>query len=321
MDFMVMMAKGLPEQTVAEAVARCKSAVIEPKLDGWRIIVEKKGGVLRIFKPNRDKKKAPIEYTAQVPELVALLAHLPDNTVLDGELVKQSYDAVAGRWINDFHGIQTAMASIVGGPKGLQQELARRDLQFVAFDALEIDGTDISGQPMRERYRLLTLLLEATGILAAAHGGVVQVITQMPATQDVYEDLTKMGMEGVVVKDTEAVYGFNKRGYGWFKIKATRTIDCAVMDVLIDGKGQHVGKAGRMVVGQWKDGELVEVAKVNCLNNQQRIEATVNPDAFVGRVLEVKIYGWDKDGPRHPTPMRFRDDKNATPEECAYARI
>ena len=320
MDYMVQMAKGLDEQTVAEAVAKCKHAVIEPKLDGWRGIVTKQDGVARLFKPSRHKDKAAIEYTAQVPELMALMAHLPDGTILDGELVKQRFDAETGLYVNDFHGIQTAMATDVNGKKQIQQRHAREQLQFVAFDAIQIDGNDIAAQPLSKRHELLVLVIDAYGIRQASNG-MVTVIAQMDATQEVCDDLVNLGMEGVVVKDTTKPYGFGKRGHGWFKIKATRTIDCVVMEVVMDGKGQHLGKAGKMVVGQFLAGELTKVAKVNCLNNAQRDEATKHPERFVGRVIEVKIYGWDKDGPRHPTPMRFRDDKDATPEECAYARI
>lgn len=315
-DFLPQMAKGLPDQTVAAAAAKCKSPVIEPKLDGWRgLVYVDESGAVRIFKPSRHKDKASIEYTAQVPELVAAMGNLPADTILDGEIVAQSFDAEEGIWVNDFHLVQTAMASDINGKKAIAQKAARLQLQFVAFDVLRIGGTQVSSRPLRERREVLQSTLEAYSISTSW----VQLIIQLPATQQDHDDLVALGMEGSVIKDLDAPYAFAKRGHGFFKIKTTRTIDCVVMDVLQDGKGQHVGLAGRMVVGQWRDGELVEVAKVNCLNNQHRAEATHQPERFVGQVLEVKIYGWiDGDAPRHPTPLRFREDKPA--DACLWAQ-
>lgn len=91
----------------------------------------------------------------------------------------------------------------------------------------------------------------------------------------------------------------------------------------MDGKGRNEGLAGRMVVGQYQElGDVVELVKVcvvNCLNDKQRADATAHPEKYEGQVIEVKIYGWDKDGPRHPTPLRFREDK--TPAECVLSRV
>lgn len=313
---MVQMAKGLDPQTVAAAVAKCKDAVMEPKLDGWRGIVVVEEERARLYKPSRHKSKAAIEYTEQVPELLTELAKLPAGTILDGEIVMQSFDAETGLWSSDFHGIQTAMASGVDGPKAMAQKLARQKLQFVAFDVLVMgdgaDALDLSGQPFSRRRTILEQLHGAY----ALNTNLVQVIAQFDATQEIHDDLVGMGMEGTVIKCRTATYAFAKRGYGWFKIKSTRTMDTVVMQVVMDGKGQHAGLAGRMTVGQYKDGELVQVATVNCLNNAQRLEATNFPERFEGTVLEVKIYGWDKDGPRHPTPLRFRADRDA--ESCIY---
>lgn len=41
-----------------------------------------------------------------------------------------------------------------------------------------------------------------------------------------------------------------------------------------------------------------------------------NPNAFIGRVLEMKHYGVLKDGLRHPTFVRWREDKEAT--DCTF---
>jgi ATP-dependent DNA ligase len=304
MDFRAQWAKDVG-QTVAEAVAKCQDPILEPKYDGWRCIAIRTATGVEIYNPSRNSDPSK-RYTGQLPELEADLMKLPVGTILDGELVRMSYDADAGRWDNDFYAIHTCMRT-----KDITKVAPSREgITYIVFDC---PTGDIATQPLRVRRDYIQTLLTMHGLER------VTLTSQMPATQAVHDDLVGLGFEGTVVKDQAKPYAFAKRGHGWFKVKNTRTIDCVVMEVVMDGKGQHAGKAGRMHVGQYQDGQLVRVASVNCLNDKQRAEATAHPERFEGEVIEVKIYGWDKDGPRHPTPLRFRKDK--TPTECVWSKV
>ncbi len=306
MDFRVQMAKDVGK-TVAEAVAKCTSPVMEPKYDGWRCIVIRTEAGVDVYKPSRNSEPSK-RYNGKLPELEADLMRLPVGAILDGELVAMSLDVDTGRWINDFFRIHTCMRSTTTIPA------QRAGIKLIAFDIIHDGDRVCFGKDLpTRRARIESMLLEAGCQM-------VELTIQMPATQDNHDELVGLGFEGSVVKDTSKPYAFAKRGHGWFKIKDIRTIDCIVMEVVMDGKGQHLGKAGRMVVGQMKDGELTPVCSVNCLNNAHRDEATANPAGQVGRVIEVKIYGWTVEGPRHPTPMRFRDG-DKLPTECTWSRV
>lgn len=308
MDFRAQWAKDVGK-TVAEAVAKCADPIMEPKYDGWRCIAIRTATGVEIYNPSRNSDPSK-RYTGQMPELEADLAKLPVGTILDGELVRMSLDVESGKWNNDFYSIHTCMRT-----KDITKTRELREgVKLIAFDLIRYDGDESIAHEMLDIRR--SILGDAIQDHRLER---VEMTMQLPATQENHDQLVAMGFEGTVVKDQVKPYAFAKRGHGWFKVKDVRTIDCVVMEVVMDGKGQHLGKAGRMHVGQYRDGQLVRVASVNCLDNAQRDDATAHPEKYENEVIEVKIYGWDKDGPRHPTPLRFRSDK--TPEECVWSKV
>lgn len=302
MDFKVQLAKDVGS-TIADALAKCSNAVMEPKYDGWRCIVIRHANGVDVY--NRSQKC----YTGQLPELEADLMKLPVGTILDGELVCMAYNVESGMWDNDFFRIHTVMRSKVTVPA------QRAGIRLVAFDAIEHRGErHIANDTLAERRETVQELISEYGL------SMVELTIQMAATQANHDELVGMGFEGTVIKDETKPYAFGKRGHGWFKIKATVTIDCVVMGLPLDGKGQYVGQVGRMALGQVQGAELVERCKTNAPNNGQRREMTDHPDRYLGRVAEIKVYGWHEDGtPRHPTFLRWREDKPAI--ECTWSEV
>jgi DNA ligase-1 len=285
--------------TVEAAVAKCRRAIMEPKYDGWRALLVREADGTRVF--SRTGK----DYTAQVPEIVVQMDLLPVGTILDGELVAMRDDN--GRLVNDCSLMTTVMGTKVDGPKRVRQWDARQMVQYIAFDMPSYAGT------LAERRTQLSWMLENWQPDPTR----VQLTLQVEATETNHQALVDSGMEGSVVKDLDAPYAAGKRGHGWYKIKATETVDCVVMELPVDGQGQFKGQVGRMVIGQIRDGELVERTRVNAPDNAQRLEMTLTPERYLGRVVEVKVYGWYEDGaPRHPTFGRWREDK--APIECTW---
>lgn len=305
MDFRAQWAKDVGT-TVAEAVAKCQRPVMEPKYDGWRCVIIRDATGVHIWNPSRNSDPSK-NYDGQLLELEADLMKLPVGTILDGELVALTYEVEEDRWVNDFYRIHSVMRGKAVDKLGPQ----RVGIKLVVFDC---PMPNVASKPLPERRDYVAALIEAHSLQ------MVELTIQMEATQENWDALVASGFEGTVVKDQAKPYGFAKRGHGWFKVKNTRTIDCVVMEVVMDGKGRNDGLAGRMIVGQMDEcGELVKVCVVNCLNDKQRADATTHPEKYEGQPIEVKIYGWDKDGPRHPTPLRFRKDK--TPAECILSKV
>jgi ATP-dependent DNA ligase len=105
--------------------------VMEPKFDGWRVIVAIDGDV-RVW------KRRGHDLTARLPELAGLADVVDAPVVLDGELVAGQGHA------SDFYGAL--------GRVGARNRTT--PLTFVAFDVLAFDGPVID-QPCRNRRALL----------------------------------------------------------------------------------------------------------------------------------------------------------------------
>jgi ATP-dependent DNA ligase len=180
----------------------------EPKWDGFRAIVFRGGG--EVFIQSRDLR--PLD--RYFPELhAALLKGLPDNCVIDGEIVIATAHGL------DFDALQLRLHPAASRVAKLAQETPSA---FVAFDALAADGQDLRGQPQSERRERLERLL------ARAR----PPIHLTPMTHDLSkaaEWLSRFegaGLDGIVVKHADQIYEPGKRVM--IKVKHVRTADCVV---------------------------------------------------------------------------------------------
>ena len=76
-----------PAESAEDALSYFQHALVEDKYDGIRAQAHCSGGEVRIFSRTRD------EITESFPELLDVLAALPDEVILDGEIVAWSYDS------------------------------------------------------------------------------------------------------------------------------------------------------------------------------------------------------------------------------------
>ena len=114
------------------------------------------------------------------------------------------------------------------------------------------------------------------------------------------DNLPAIQYEGFVMKDSA--------WSNWRKFKPMRTIDLIVHDV-VEGQGKFLGLVGALVC---KTAEGRIVANVSGFTYEERVYLS---EADIGRVVEVKYQYVGSQGKlRHPTFVRFRDDK--LPEEC-----
>jgi ATP-dependent DNA ligase len=173
----------------------------EYKLDGWRALV---------FRGDEDTVHVQTRtgrlLTGALPDLVEAALRLPPGTVLDGELVVWLHGRI------DFAAVQRrALAS----PRRAAALATTMPVTFAAFDVLEHAGEDWRPRPYHRRRDALVRLL-------AAAEPPVQVV---PATTDRelalrwWYDLRGTGVEGLVVKHEEGVYGGRPATRGWWKVK------------------------------------------------------------------------------------------------------
>jgi bifunctional non-homologous end joining protein LigD len=114
--------------------------LVELKLDGYRALAIKTGGKVQLRSRNDN------DFNGRYPNIVRALASMPDETVLDGEVV-----ALNAEGKPDFNTLQNYGSS--GAP-----------LHYFVFDVLILRGQDVMGEPLVKRLELLgTHVLPALG--------------------------------------------------------------------------------------------------------------------------------------------------------------
>ncbi len=331
-----MLAKIADELPVGDAF------LYEPKWDGFRAIVFRGGG--EVFIQSRDLR--PLD--RYFPELHdALLAGLPDNCVLDGEIVIATSRGL------DFDALQLRLHPAASRVAKLATETPSG---FVAFDVLAADGEDLRDVPQLERRARLE------GLLA----NVRPPIYLTPVTRDhalATEWLSRFegaGLDGVIVKPAAAIYEPGKRAM--FKIKHARTADCVVAGFrwhkagknelvgslllgLYDEKNRlhHVGVTSSFTMGRrkelaaelaplregaleehpWRDWAEADGEMTRMPGGQSRWSAGKDlswEPLRIERVCEVKYDHMQGDRFRHAAVFRrWRPDK--PPSECRYDQL
>src|SRR5712675_155416 len=103
----------------------------EVKFDGYRALGIKSGGRVRLMSRNQN------DLASRFPGVAEALAELPDETIIDGELVALDEN---GR--PSFNVLQNYRRA--GTP-----------LQFYAFDVVTLAGRSLQDRPLEERRKLL----------------------------------------------------------------------------------------------------------------------------------------------------------------------
>lgn len=109
--------------------------------------------------------------------------------------------------------------------------------------------------------------------------------------------------EGLVYKDGNLLR--------WAKHKLVQTADVVCVGFK-DGDGKYLGLVGAIECAL-ADGTVV--ARCSGMSDAERVRISDDPDAYIGRVLEVSYqYVGSRGRLRHPRFVRWRDDKRAA--EC-----
>ncbi len=186
---------------------------IEPKIDGIRIMLSKKGQEIRLHSRNGK------EWTNKFPSIIKALGDeiRANNVMLDGELA-----VMRGR---EF----TCSKDVL---KGTLEE-GERYIYFV-FDVLELEDQPLTDEPLLTRKQTLQLILNPLKVIAPVP---YTFVNNMEDVNIYLRKIIKGGMEGVVLKNL-GKYSQNSR-YNWLKLKPIKTLDLVVVgrETRKDGKG------------------------------------------------------------------------------------
>ncbi len=263
--------------------------IYEPKWDGFRAIIFRDGYDVVIGSRN---EKPMTRYFPEVVE--AVLAHFPDQAVVDGEIV------VANLGANhlDFEALQQR---IHPADSRVQMLAEKTPAAFVAFDLLALGSQDLRGQPMKARRHALV----------EAFAGAAAPIYVTPITQDTdeaarwFDTFEGAGLDGLIAKAPDLTYQSDRRVMT--KIKHVRTADCVVA-------GYRVHKSGPEAIGSLllglhdEDGILASVGVVGALPMARRTELFAE--------LQPLIADWDE----HPWNWGAHEAGERTPRKNETSR-
>jgi len=287
--------------------------LFELKLDGYRVRAGREQGAARLLTRKGN------DIAAAFPEIARALVALPfEGFILDAELVVPDE---AGR--PSFQRLQNRAK--VSRALEVRRAAVESPAVLYVFDLLAFEGYDLRPLPLEQRKALLEPIVPRVGP--------IKYLSHFEKDgAALYEQVVKMGLEGIVAKRADAPYRAG-RSANWLKIRADRTDDFVVVG-FTRPKGSRSG-FGALDLGAYQDGNLVYAGRVGSGFTAEQLkevsavlERSVRPTpAFSGPVpqdaghtwveptliAEVRYKEWTDEGLlRQPVFVRFRDDKPMT---------
>jgi bifunctional non-homologous end joining protein LigD len=289
--------------------------LFELKLDGYRLLAVRDGHDARLISRNGN------DLSAQFPEVIRSLAALPfDRLLLDGEVVALDQ---AGR--PSFQRLQ--QRGRLHRALDIRQATVDNPVTFFAFDLLGFEDFDLRPLPLKQRKPVLERLLPPAGA--------IRYLEHFDRDgQALYQQVQRLGLEGVVAKRADAPYRAG-RGPAWLKIRTRRTDDFVIVG-LTRPKGTR-GGFGALYLAQYVGDELVFSGSAGSgFSDKQLAELRSRLERMkrdgppcTGPIPKEKGVTWvaprlvceveftERTGDgllRQPVFLRERDDKR--PEEC-----
>jgi DNA ligase-1 len=217
----------------------------EDKLDGIRAQVHKSGDRIAIYTRTMDRTDESF------PDVVAAIAAIPGEFLLDGEIVPYRDGQVL-----PFAQIQRRLGRKALTPKILRDNPAA----FIAFDILYKDGQLLMDCPLALRRESLDSLASSSSLLTTTRTPVV-TSSEIAAA---FDSARARRNEGIVLKDPDSSYSPGRRGQWWLKLKThLPTFDCVVTFAEY-GHGKRRSVLSDYTFAVWdRDPALPDAALVN----------------------------------------------------------
>jgi len=199
----------------------------EVKLDGYRALAIKTDG--KVLLRSRNNK----DFTARYRGIVAALAALPDETVIDGEVV--ALDATGRPSFNALQNLGSSKAT----------------LAYYAFDVLVVAGKEVMREPLSVRREILQ---------AQVMPGLKEPVRESPqlnaSLADIVRAVRAHGFEGVVAKRLDSRYEPGQRSGAWRKMRIDQG-----QEFVIGGYTPGPRNFDALVFGYYEGGRLLYAAR------------------------------------------------------------
>lgn len=198
----------------------------EIKLDGYRLEAVKKAGKTTLYSRRGNILNRKFHYIATA------LKDLPDETVIDGELV-----ALDEKGKSDFGLLQNFRS-------------AESKIHFYVFDLLVLEGKDVSQQPLDERRALFAKAIPRNDHIsssAAERGSYAKLL----------KFATQHSLEGIIAKRSDSPYEPGKRSGLWQKFRLNLQ-----QEFVIGGYTRGAPSFDAIIIGFYRGKDLFFAARV-----------------------------------------------------------
>src|SRR5690348_12114798 len=299
----------------------------EPKWDGFRCLARRDGDEVTLT----SKSGKPL--ARYFPDVAAMLHGLKEKQfLLDGELIIPVGDALS------FDALQLRLHPAESRVRKLALE---HPAELMLFDALDLGGKDLTGEPLGKRREALERFFRANEV-ARLH---LSPVTHSRRTAMKWLERSGGALDGVIGKRSDLEYRSGERAM--VKVKQQRTADCVVGGFRCAEKMPVVGS---LLLGLYDDhGLLNHVGFTSAIPAKERpqltkdLEALSEPPGFTGsapggpsRWNTERSMAWEPLKPilvvevrydqvtgrrfRHGTGfVRWRPDKD--PKQCTYEQL
>ena len=199
----------------------------ELKLDGYRALAVKREGRVTLFSRNGKR------FNARFPTVAAAFARLPDDTIIDGEIV-----AIDESGRPSFSRLQNFSANA-------------NAITFYAFDVPMWNGKDMQMQPLDKRRALLRT--KAMPKLPSIHFS----DSFAANAEKMISAVRLQGLEGIVAKRRDSLYDAGRRNGAWVKMRIG-----GGQEFVIGGYTPSPSNFDAVLVGYFRGNKLMFAARV-----------------------------------------------------------
>ena len=199
----------------------------ELKFDGYRALAIKSGDRVQLRSRNDN------DFAARYSTIADALSGLPDDTVIDGEVVALDADGKPS-----FNMLQNYGSA--GAP-----------LHFFVFDLLVLNGKDVMGVPLVKRRELLE-----KRVLPKLSEPVRYSPELKASLKELIQSVKAQGLEGLVAKRRDSKYEPGLRSGAWQKMRINQG-----QEFVIAGYTPSPKNFDALVIGYYDSGKLLYAAR------------------------------------------------------------
>lgn len=290
-----------PEEILEKLGGKC---IAEYKYDGERIQAHKEGAKTMLFSRRLES------ISDQYPDAIELLNNYvnAEDAILEAECVAIDPDT------GEMRSFQELMHR--RRKYGIEKAMEEYPISLFMFDALYVDGKDLTLKPYPvRRHALEKIIKESDRIKVAQH----IVTDDVKELEKFFQEAIENGCEGLLCKSIagDSVYQAGARGWLWIKYKRdyksemTDTVDLVVVGAF-HGRGKRAGTYGALLLAAYDaekdvfetvtkcgtgftDEDLANLPKMlqkhKITQKHRRVKSIIKADVWFEPVVVIEVLG------------------------------